>query len=63
MAESKAEDTEAKLRDRLQRAKSANVKYERVAVQLQQFGVDTLAILEVIENLEERSAARAQTVI
>ena len=63
MAESKAEDTEAKLRDRLQRAKSANVKYERVAVQLQQFGVDTLAILEVIENLEERSAARAQTAI
>ena len=63
MAESKAEATEAKLRDRLQRAKSANVKYERVAVQLQQFGVDTLAILEVIENLEERSAARAQTAI
>ena len=63
MAKSEAQDPQAELSDRLQRAISGNVKYERVAVKLQQFGVDTLAILEVIENLEERSAARAQTVI
>ena len=63
MAKSEAQDPQAELSDRLQRAISGNVKHERVAVKLQQFGVEPLAILEVIENLEERSAARAQTVI
>ena len=63
MAKSEAQDPQAELSDRLQRAISGNVKYERVAVKLQHFGVDTLAILEVIENLEERSVARSQMAI
>ena len=63
MAKSEAQDPQAELSDRLQRAISGNVKYERVAVKLQQFGVEPLAILEVIENLEERSAARSQKAI
>ena len=63
MAKSEAKDPQGELSDRLQRAISGNVKYERVAIKLQQFGVEPLAILEVIENLEERSVARSQMAI
>ncbi len=61
MTKPDAENSQKETEDILWRAVGSNATYKRIAVKLQQFGVDTPAILDVIQNLEQRSVKRLRT--
>ena len=63
MTKPDAENFRKEAEDILWRAVGSNATYERIAVKLQQFGVDTPAILDVIQNLEQRSVNRSRTAV
>lgn len=63
MIDSETQTSQTQVGHQLQDAIRGNTTYERVAVKLQQFGVDAWTILQVIQNLEKRAMERSKKAI